>query len=71
MWGVEADAPLRANRAAIRAANGRIADRRAPFDSAVALSLSNVKDGLIFSRRCTGQRSELFVATLRIGRAHG
>jgi hypothetical protein len=31
-----------------RAANGRIARRRAPFDSAGADSLSNIKDGMIF-----------------------
>jgi hypothetical protein len=59
------------SRAPIRAANSRIANRSGPFDSAAALSLSNIKDGMIFSRRCTGQRPELFAATFRIGRAHG
>jgi hypothetical protein len=35
-------------RVAIRAANGRIARRRGPFDSVGADGLSNIKDGMIF-----------------------
>jgi hypothetical protein len=59
------------SRTAIRAANSRIGNRSAPFDSAAARSLSNIKYGMIFLRHCTDQRSELFAATFRIGRAHG
>jgi hypothetical protein len=46
-------------------------ENRALFDGIEAVSLSDIKTAMIFSGRCTGERSELFAATLRIGRAHG